>query len=442
MEWICSGLPDCQHWSNGNGYEKVRGNGVHHSFEDAGLFARLDGELWPSLRAQLAEMVHASIDYEVTAARDMLRDEHAELMASLDKREAALSAAQREVQKAREAVFAERRSLEAEKERYVGSAGTSDVLRLNIGGERTVSVQRGTLCAVSDSKLASTFGGRWDGSLPRDKDGAFFVDFDPDLFLPLLAYLRMKRIQDTAAPLTPQTLPTVVGREAEFMQMLKFYGIIGGGEKGTAYDPASSVQFRERGKAYDPASSVQFREKGPEKGPVELSFLWARRTVPHVSISPDGMTVTRTGHPHWRRAFGDKIVNRTLLESSLRASFRIVSLGSPPDSKDSGPLLGFAEGGADRMDDCSAERNPQGMFTYRVRDGRLLAPSTRTISGANPRSRAHVGDVLTFIIHADGQIGFEKNGKSGGIIFKNVPDCLMPVVEMNTENCRVEIVTP
>jgi len=408
MQWICSGLPECQHWSNG--YEKHRGhrgNGVVHSVEGAGLFARLDGELWPSLRTQLAEMVHACIDYEVTAARDLLRAEHAELMAGLDEREAALSSAQREVQKAREAVFAERRSLEAEKECFVGSGGKSDVLRLNIGGERTVSVQRGTLCAVSDSKLASTFGGRWDGSLPRDKDGAFFVDFDPDLFLPLLAYLRMKRIQDTAAPVAPQTMPTVVGREAEFMQMLTFYGIIGG-----------------------------------ERAPEQLPFMWARRTVPHVSISPDGMTVTRTGHPHWRRAFGDKIVNRTLLESSIRVSFKIVSLGSPPDSKDCGPLLGFAQGGADRMDDCSAERNPQGMFTYRVRDGRLLAPSTRTIAGANPRSRAHVGDVLTFTLHPDGQIGFEKNGKSGGIIFKNVPDCLMPVVEMNTENCRVEIVTP
>lgn len=197
------------------------------------------------------------------------------------------------------------------------------------------------------------------------------------------------------------------------MQMLRFYGINGGGKAGRA-----------------------------EKAPQQLAFLWARRTVPHVSISSDGITVTRTGHPHWRRAFGDKIVNRTLLESSIRVSFRIVSLGSPPDSRDSGPLVGFAEGGADRMDDGSAERNPQGMFTYRVRDGRLLAPSTRTIEGANPRSRAHVGDVLTFILHADGQIGFEKSGKSCGIIFKNVPDCLVPVAEMNTENCRVEIVTP
>lgn len=172
---------------------------------------------------------------------------------------------------------------------------------------------------------------------------------------------------------------------------------------------------------------------------VEPSFRFARSSVAHLNLSTDGLTVTRTGHPHWKRAFGDKVVNRTLLDSNMRVSFRVISFGSPPDSKEDGPYLGFAEGNLYHPDD-GAERNPKGMFTFRARDGRLLAPSTRCIVGSNPRSRAHVGDLLTFVLHADGQIGLEKNGRSIGMVFKNVPDNVTPVVEMNTEGCKVEIV--
>ena len=34
------------------------------------------------------------------------------------------------------------------------------------------------------------FGGRWDDSLPKAKDGSFFIDRKPELFLPLLDFLR------------------------------------------------------------------------------------------------------------------------------------------------------------------------------------------------------------------------------------------------------------
>lgn len=173
---------------------------------------------------------------------------------------------------------------------------------------------------------------------------------------------------------------------------------------------------------------------------VEPSFCFARSSVAHVNLSSDGLTVTRTGHPHWRRAFGDKVVNRTLLDSVMRVSFRVINFGSPPDSKEDGPNLGFAAGSSYHRDDDGAERDPKGMYTYRARDGRIMAPTSRCIVGANPQSRAHVGDLLTFVLHADGQIGLEKNGRSVGMVFKNVPDNVTPVVEMNTEGCKVEIV--
>jgi len=489
MLWICSGAAEDHGNGHGGGNGKAKGNGFHmaniwsqpkvksngsngHGVHDlaSNLLSRLDDEIWPALRSQLVEVMHACIEHEVAAARELLMAEHSEMMANLDAREAALSNSQRELKRHREAANSDRRRPSEPDREFTGNSERSDVLRLNIGGEKTVSVQRGTLCAITGSKLAHNFSGRLDNALPHDDNGAFFVDFDPELFLPLLAYLRMRRIND---PGTPQTIPSVAGRDKEFQSMLKFFGIGPGGQarestranEETTLDPSrSKARFHEEtshtsrslawnleGSRFNSARaevtkaqlleephSSTFRTSAQPM--VEPSFCFARSSVAHLTLSSDGLTVTRTGHPHWRRAFGDKVVNRTLLDSNMRVSFRVISFGSPPDSKEDGPHLGFAEGSSYHRDDDGAERNPKGMYTYRVRDGRLLAPATRCIVGSNPRSRAHVGDLLTFIVHADGQIGLEKNGRSIGMVFKNVPDNVTPVVEMNTEGCKVELV--
>lgn len=87
-----------------------------------------------------------------------------------------------------EAAFQKRVSLFEQNNPQSGKE--SDVLSLNVGGSTYISVLRRTLTQFEDSKLASMFGGRWDDSLVKDKDGNFFIDHDPETFLQLIRYLR------------------------------------------------------------------------------------------------------------------------------------------------------------------------------------------------------------------------------------------------------------
>ena len=63
-----------------------------------------------------------------------------------------------------------------------------DVLSLNVGGTH-LDVSRGTLTCMP-SLLASKFSGEWDDSLVRDANGRFFIDEEPELFTPVVNYLR------------------------------------------------------------------------------------------------------------------------------------------------------------------------------------------------------------------------------------------------------------
>jgi hypothetical protein len=73
---------------------------------------------------------------------------------------------------------------------YTESSRPDEVVTLNVGGEKFVQTTRRTLTCVPDSKLAAMFSGRWDESIAKDKDGNYFIDFEPALFLPLLGFLR------------------------------------------------------------------------------------------------------------------------------------------------------------------------------------------------------------------------------------------------------------
>lgn len=107
-----------------------------------------------------------------------------------------------------------------------GSYGTytpQDIIRLNVGGQQECAVRRQTLCLVEGSMLADQFSGRWDEMSARDEKGRALVDFPPELFMPLVNWLRLKSIEDPSHPIPTPTIPQEHARG--FKQMCEYYGI-------------------------------------------------------------------------------------------------------------------------------------------------------------------------------------------------------------------------
>eukprot|EP00438_Fugacium_kawagutii_P024574 Skav223354 [mRNA] locus=scaffold200:476386:477054:+ [translate_table: standard] len=64
-------------------------------------------------------------------------------------------------------------------------------VKINIGGEKLIAVCPDLFGVAGDNKLAAVFSNRWDRLL--DADGSYFVDYCPDVFLPLVEWLREVR---------------------------------------------------------------------------------------------------------------------------------------------------------------------------------------------------------------------------------------------------------
>ena len=75
-----------------------------------------------------------------------------------------------------------------EKEKDCKNPSPSDTIRLNVGGDTSFTTRRDTLTAISGSRLALLFSGRWDRSLRRDEKGRVFLDVDPVQFRALLVW--------------------------------------------------------------------------------------------------------------------------------------------------------------------------------------------------------------------------------------------------------------
>jgi len=95
-----------------------------------------------------------------------------------------------------------------------------DIIRFNVGGQAECAMLRKTLCLVEGSMLANMFSGRWD--IERDEQGRVFVDFPPELFLPLMDFLRLRAVEDPAAASRPRVLPDHL---PAFRQMVQYYGL-------------------------------------------------------------------------------------------------------------------------------------------------------------------------------------------------------------------------
>ena len=110
-----------------------------------------------------------------------------------------------------EIVESERTKMKAEVEAYEAEklkmnavkVSDDDILELNVGGQK-ITTKRSTLCQVEGSLLASMFSGRWENKLSRDKDGRVFFDFNPQHFLLILDFLRVKKIASPEKPKVPE----------------------------------------------------------------------------------------------------------------------------------------------------------------------------------------------------------------------------------------------
>ena len=126
-----------------------------------------------------------------------------------------------------EIVESERAKIKAEVEAYKAekqkieavNVNDDDLIDLNVGGTK-LTTSRSTLCQVEDSLLASMFSGRWEDNIKRDKDGAVFFDFNPQCFILILDYLRVKKIK---TPGNPPPLPKVPKDQRESFNSLVLY---------------------------------------------------------------------------------------------------------------------------------------------------------------------------------------------------------------------------
>lgn len=108
-----------------------------------------------------------------------------------------------------------------------GDKCDSDVLNLNVGGDK-IAVLRRTLTSVEGSMLASRFSGRWDDSLEKDAEGNFFIDQPIELFRPMINYLRAKSIEMTQAPNVKSPHPKDYDTRQDFYRLVEYFGMTNG----------------------------------------------------------------------------------------------------------------------------------------------------------------------------------------------------------------------
>ncbi|KAK1747167.1 hypothetical protein QTG54_002511 [Skeletonema marinoi] len=124
--------------------------------------------------------------------------------------------------KEREADFSRRVKLFETTNPAMGS--DNDILQLNVGGRTNIAVLRNLLTQFEGSMLAAKFSGRWDDSMEKDRDGNIFVDQDPENFMLLVNYLRMRmNNQLKRVPNAHRPKPTY-----KLCTMLEYYNLLPG----------------------------------------------------------------------------------------------------------------------------------------------------------------------------------------------------------------------
>ena len=100
----------------------------------------------------------------------------------------------------------------------VHSVGIANTVKLDIGGEKTIKVSREVLMQFPKSKFDKMF--KKTSSLPADSDGAVFIDQSPEIFMPLINFLRAKRCDKSKSPPSIADFGDKVELFKDFLRML------------------------------------------------------------------------------------------------------------------------------------------------------------------------------------------------------------------------------
>ena len=100
--------------------------------------------------------------------------------------------------------------------------GKDTILELNVGGRINIAVSRRTLTQFENSVLEAQFSGRWD--LEKDRNGNIFVDQNPDDFLILVDFLRL-RMNSRSRQVPAKHLPKPT---YSLCSMLEYYDLMSG----------------------------------------------------------------------------------------------------------------------------------------------------------------------------------------------------------------------
>eukprot|EP00929_Paragymnodinium_shiwhaense_P119963 TRINITY_DN91877_c0_g1_i1.p1 TRINITY_DN91877_c0_g1~~TRINITY_DN91877_c0_g1_i1.p1 ORF type:complete len:383 (-),score=50.02 TRINITY_DN91877_c0_g1_i1:115-1185(-) len=168
----------------------------------------------------------AAIDHLTSAAaavQQAAEEEWTNAAANLSSEWKQLEDARHHLQEKEAAFEGERTRLEEAEHRMRKHAKLGDVVELNIGGQAFVETRRSTLCQFPDSMLHSLFCGRWEDQVTRDTEGRVFLDFSPDVFLPVLRCLRERQLAEPGESVSNPAVP--VHAVGEFNKMLRFLGL-------------------------------------------------------------------------------------------------------------------------------------------------------------------------------------------------------------------------
>ena len=158
---------------------------------------------------------------------------------------------------------AEVEAYEAEKRRMTAIAvKDDDIITLNVGGTK-MTTKRSTLCQVKGSLLASMFSGRWEDSLPRDKDDCVFFDWNPQHFILILEYLRGKTI---ATPKNPSPLPKIPEDQTKsFQNLVEYLGLSCEFKTVSTLPPPEKFDLHSTGVTLQEGGMVAVNEDGGHK---------------------------------------------------------------------------------------------------------------------------------------------------------------------------------